>query len=64
MAEIREQTLKEETLELAAIKKEGAQEKARDIAKKLLKMEVLTFGQIAEATGLCEEDVSEIQKNL
>ncbi len=44
--------------------KEGREKEKKGNAKNLLKMGVLTLEQIAEATGLSEEDVSEIQKNL
>ncbi len=75
-AEMREKALKNEISELAAAKregmkkgmkegmKEGREKEKKDNAKNLLKMGVLTLEQIAEATGLSEEDVSEIQKNL
>ncbi|MCP4346818.1 MAG: Rpn family recombination-promoting nuclease/putative transposase [Desulfobacterales bacterium] len=72
LAEMREKALKNEISELAAAKREGKKEgreegsweKARSTAENLLKMGVLTLKQIAEATGLTEEAVSEIQKNL
>ncbi len=71
-AAMREKALRNEISELAAAerrgmkkgKKEGSQEKAKSTAENLLKMGVLTLDQIAEATGLSEKDISEIQKNL
>ncbi|MCP4105441.1 MAG: Rpn family recombination-promoting nuclease/putative transposase [Desulfobacteraceae bacterium] len=68
LAEIRERALKNEISELAAAKREGKEEGreegVRSTAKNLLKMGALTLDQIAEATGLSEKNIAEIQKNL
>ncbi|MCP4348604.1 MAG: hypothetical protein GY795_24240 [Desulfobacterales bacterium] len=64
MAEMREKALKNEISELAAAKRQGRQEGIEITAKNLLKMKTFTLGQIAEATGLSEDDLSELQKNL
>ena len=45
-------------------KKEGREEQARSTAETLLKMGVLSPEQIAEATGLSQKNISEIQKKL
>ncbi len=60
----RERALKNEISELAAAKREGKEEGVRSTAKNLLKMGALTLAQIAEATGLSEKNIAEIQKNL
>ncbi len=59
-AEVRERALKNEISELSAAKKEGK----KDTAVNLLKMGILTLEQIAEATGLSQKDISELQKKL
>ncbi len=80
LAEMREISLKNEVSAFAAArregkkkgkeegkkegKKEGREEQARTTAENLLKMGVLAPEQIAEATGLSQKELSEIQKNL
>jgi predicted transposase/invertase (TIGR01784 family) len=72
LAEMRETALRNEISALATAreegkkegKKEGKEEQARSTAETLLKMGVLYPEQIAEATGLSQKDISEIQKKL
>jgi predicted transposase YdaD len=47
-----------------AAKKEGAQEKAVETARNLLKMKLLTTTQIAQATSLTLEEVQKLASEL
>ena len=49
-------------LDEAGMYQMGMDEKAMDIAKKLLQMKVLTEEQIAKATGLTQDEIEDLKK--
>lgn len=64
LAEVREKALKTEKSELAAAERRGESKKAIRTAENLLKMDVLTEEQIAQATGLSRKEILKIRKSL
>ena len=55
--------LRQRTYDMDKGREEGAQDKAVETARNMLSIKKLTVSEIAQCTGLTEEEVSELKLN-